>query len=246
MDDAERALRDGDLTGALDRQAEAMEALREGLRNFGEAMAQEQREQQGATPPSGEAFGPAPIPSGRSDPLGREPGDCRAHRVGPQHAAGRRCLSPRAGPAGRNPPPFRRADPPRGRARLSAAGCSTCSDGGRQPFAGVRRGQPLPVGRRQSRRPATAARHPPRRHRPAAPAPGNCSPSGGRHRYRPSTASTATTMHRGQSLLRKLPLRGGGRSSACRHPSSRHLAGRAQGGADLFDIRQQITARCCL
>ncbi|MDO9638919.1 MAG: TIGR02302 family protein [Pseudotabrizicola sp.] len=73
MREAEDALRGGDLPGALDRQAEAMEALREGMRNFGEALTEEQRQQQnGAT--EGEAFGRAD-PNSQRDPLGREPGD---------------------------------------------------------------------------------------------------------------------------------------------------------------------------
>lgn len=73
MREAEDALRGGDLPGALDRQAEAMEALREGMRNFGEALAQEQREQQNGEG-QGEAFGRAD-PNSQRDPLGREPGD---------------------------------------------------------------------------------------------------------------------------------------------------------------------------
>lgn len=72
MEDAERALRDGDLPGALDRQAEAMEALREGMRDLGEAMAQEGRQQDGQA--QGEAFGRAD-PNSQRDPLGREPGE---------------------------------------------------------------------------------------------------------------------------------------------------------------------------
>lgn len=73
MREAEDALRRGDLPGALDRQAEAMEALREGMRNFGEALAEEQREQQNGAD-QGEAFGRAD-PNSQRDPLGREPGD---------------------------------------------------------------------------------------------------------------------------------------------------------------------------
>lgn len=75
MREAEDALRDGDLPGAMDRQAEAMEALRDGIRNFGEALAEEQREQLGA-PGEGEQAGTAD-PRGR-DPLGREQGDSSA------------------------------------------------------------------------------------------------------------------------------------------------------------------------
>ena len=73
MREAEDALRNGDLPGALDRQAEAMEALREGMRNFGEALAEEQRDQQNGAG-EGEAFGRAD-PNSQRDPLGREPGD---------------------------------------------------------------------------------------------------------------------------------------------------------------------------
>jgi len=47
MEQAEEALRRGDLDGALDRQAEAMEAMRDGLQDFGEALAEEQREERG-------------------------------------------------------------------------------------------------------------------------------------------------------------------------------------------------------
>lgn len=72
MEDAERALREGDLPGALDRQADAMRSMREGMRSLGEAMAQEQRDQQGGG--QGEAVGRAD-PNSARDPLGREPGD---------------------------------------------------------------------------------------------------------------------------------------------------------------------------
>ncbi len=71
MEEAEEALREGDLDGALDRQAEAMEAMRDGLQDFGEALAEEQHENRDGQ--DGERFGSAD-PNGR-DPLGREPGD---------------------------------------------------------------------------------------------------------------------------------------------------------------------------
>lgn len=73
MDEAEDALRDGDLPGALDRQAEAMEALREGMREFGDALAENQQQQQGNAQ-QGQEFGQAD-PNGQRDPLGREPGN---------------------------------------------------------------------------------------------------------------------------------------------------------------------------
>src|SRR5690606_33419853 len=69
MDDAEQALRRDDLAGALDDQARAMEALREGMRNPGQMMAQ-QEQGQGQ---QGDAIGRAER-NGRRDPLGRDPG----------------------------------------------------------------------------------------------------------------------------------------------------------------------------
>lgn len=76
MRQAERALEEGDLDGALDHQADAMEAMREGMEEFGEALAEENQEGQenGGTQEAGRAD-----PNGR-DPLGREPGD--AARIG--------------------------------------------------------------------------------------------------------------------------------------------------------------------
>ncbi len=47
MREAEDALRRDDLPGAIDRQAEAMEALREGMRSLGEALARNQPDRQG-------------------------------------------------------------------------------------------------------------------------------------------------------------------------------------------------------
>ncbi|MCX7646082.1 MAG: TIGR02302 family protein [Rhodobacteraceae bacterium] len=75
MERAEQALRERNLGQALDDQAEAMDALREGMRNLGEALA-EQRRQEGQ---QGEAFGQGD-PSARRDPLGRNIGN--AGRIG--------------------------------------------------------------------------------------------------------------------------------------------------------------------
>ena len=69
MDEAEGALRDNRMADALDSQSEAMDALRDGMRSLGEAMAQQQR-QQGQ---QGEAIG-RNDPNGRRDPLGRNTG----------------------------------------------------------------------------------------------------------------------------------------------------------------------------
>lgn len=68
MEGAEDALRRNDLPDAIDRQAEAMEALREGMRNLGEAMAQEQQGQ-GEQGNQQSAQNPQ-----QADPLGRSPG----------------------------------------------------------------------------------------------------------------------------------------------------------------------------
>ncbi|MFN3994822.1 MAG: TIGR02302 family protein, partial [Tabrizicola flagellatus] len=72
MEQAEEALRDGDLDGALDRQAEAMEALRDGMQQFGQALAEEQRQNRDAQGGDRE-FGSAD-PNG-TDPLGRRQGE---------------------------------------------------------------------------------------------------------------------------------------------------------------------------
>ncbi|MCZ4255152.1 TIGR02302 family protein [Sulfitobacter sp. G21635-S1] len=66
MDGAEEALRNNDLAEAIDNQSQAMEALREGMRALGEAMAEQERQQQpgqGDTEQGGRA---------NRDPLGRE------------------------------------------------------------------------------------------------------------------------------------------------------------------------------
>jgi len=76
MQEAERALRDRDLSGALDRQAEAMDAMRQGMRALGEAQAEADRQQQDG---SGEPFAQRD-PNGQRDPLGRETGN--AGRIG--------------------------------------------------------------------------------------------------------------------------------------------------------------------
>ena len=69
MEQAEDALRRDDLPDAIGRQAEAMDALRDGIRNMGEALAEEQRQQGGAEgAQTGDAQGQ------QRDPLGRAPG----------------------------------------------------------------------------------------------------------------------------------------------------------------------------
>ena len=68
MEGAEESLRQDDLAGALDQQSEAMEALREGMRNLGEMMAQQQGEGN-----QGDAPGQA-RQNAQRDPLGRELG----------------------------------------------------------------------------------------------------------------------------------------------------------------------------
>lgn len=70
MDGAEQALRQDDLAGAIDQQGEAMQALREGIRNLGQELAEADRGRQPGQ--NGQAMGD---PQGQArDPLGRRPG----------------------------------------------------------------------------------------------------------------------------------------------------------------------------
>ena len=69
MEGAEDALRGGDLSGAIDQQAEALDALRNGMRALGQAMAEDQSGAQGE---QGQAAGRAE--PGQRDPLGRDTG----------------------------------------------------------------------------------------------------------------------------------------------------------------------------
>lgn len=78
MEGAEEALRQDDLAGAIDNQADAMEALREGIRNLGDAMAEAGRRQRGG---DGQQNGNAQ--ANNRDPLGRNPGS-RGGDVGTQ------------------------------------------------------------------------------------------------------------------------------------------------------------------
>lgn len=71
MDEAEEALREGDLPGAIDRQAEAIGKLREGMRSLGEAFAQDQNRLPGT---DGQAQGD-PAREMPRDPLGRDGGN---------------------------------------------------------------------------------------------------------------------------------------------------------------------------
>lgn len=68
MDGAEEALRQDDYAGAIDQQSEAMEALREGMRDLGEALAQEQRNQ------PGQGTAQSNRQAQNRDPLGRNQG----------------------------------------------------------------------------------------------------------------------------------------------------------------------------
>ena len=69
MDQAEQALRNQDLAEAIDNQSQAMEALREGMRSLGEALAQEQQNQQ-----PGQGNAESDRRADTQDPLGREQG----------------------------------------------------------------------------------------------------------------------------------------------------------------------------
>ena len=72
MDEAADALERGDLADALDSQSEAMEALREGMGQLGEALAQDQS---GEQPGQGQAQGDMAPDQPMQDPLGRAAGN---------------------------------------------------------------------------------------------------------------------------------------------------------------------------
>lgn len=72
MDEAAQALDQGDMRGALERQAEALNQLREGLRQFRDAVDADRRERAGSQGDPNQAL--AQGSTGR-DPLGRDMGD---------------------------------------------------------------------------------------------------------------------------------------------------------------------------
>ncbi|MBP0483218.1 TIGR02302 family protein [Sagittula sp. M10.9X] len=71
MDGSERALRDGRLGEAIDQQSQALEALREGMRSLGEALADQQQGQQRS---GQQGFAEGGDPQEQRDPLGRNSG----------------------------------------------------------------------------------------------------------------------------------------------------------------------------
>lgn len=73
MEQAAEALEQGDARGALERQAEALDAMREGLRAFRDAQSADQSERDG-TPSDAQDQ----AQRGGRDPLGRERGDARS------------------------------------------------------------------------------------------------------------------------------------------------------------------------
>ncbi|MEP3784374.1 TIGR02302 family protein [Ascidiaceihabitans sp.] len=70
MDDAAENLRNDDLAGAIDDQAQAMQALRDGLQALGEQLAQENEQQQ-----QGQGNAEANRQAQNTDPLGRNQGN---------------------------------------------------------------------------------------------------------------------------------------------------------------------------
>ena len=69
MEDAEQALRDGDTGGALQRQADAIQSLREGMRALGDMMNQDGQRQAGEGQQEGQQQG------GDQEGQGQQPGD---------------------------------------------------------------------------------------------------------------------------------------------------------------------------
>lgn len=81
MDQAEDALRNGDLPEAIDRQAEAIGKLREGMRQLGEAFAQDGNRLPGADG-QGQGQSSREVPL---DPLGREGGNPNGGPIGTEN-----------------------------------------------------------------------------------------------------------------------------------------------------------------
>lgn len=101
MEGAEDALREDDLAEAIDQQSAAMDALREGMRNLGEALAQQQGQQGSAQNQGTSSQDPLGRSAGDSGPAGTEEGLLQGEDVY-RHA--RRLLDEirrRAGEAGR-------------------------------------------------------------------------------------------------------------------------------------------------
>ena len=73
MEGAERALEEGDLSGAIDQQAEALDALRNGMRSLNRALAENQSQEPGQGQADGETAGQ--VDPTQRDPLGRELGN---------------------------------------------------------------------------------------------------------------------------------------------------------------------------
>lgn len=70
MDEAEQALRDGDAGGALQRQADAIQSMREGMRALGDLLAGEGQDGQGQEGAGGEEPGQQPGQSAQDGPGG--------------------------------------------------------------------------------------------------------------------------------------------------------------------------------
>ena len=116
MGEARDGLEEGDTNDALDRQADAIDNLREGMREMGEDLRRAEAQGGGQ---QGQVDGETTAETGR-DPLGRP--------IGSRGSVGtNESLVPDADSAGRaralldeNPPPLRRPVPPGARARLPA------------------------------------------------------------------------------------------------------------------------------
>jgi uncharacterized protein (TIGR02302 family) len=74
MENADKALGEGDLAEAIDQQSRAIQSLRDGLRDLGEAMAQAN----GGAPQEGQGAGSGQNGGASRDPLGRDGGQGRA------------------------------------------------------------------------------------------------------------------------------------------------------------------------
>ena len=116
MGDARDGLEQGETADALDRQADAIDNLREGMREMGEDLRRAEAQGGGQ---QGQVDGETTAENGR-DPLGRPIGSRGSVGSNENLVPDADCGRPRPRAARRDPPPLRRPVPPAARARLPA------------------------------------------------------------------------------------------------------------------------------
>ena len=123
MGDARDGLREGDTAGALDRQADAIDSLREGMRQMGEDLRRAEGTGQGE---QGQVEGSATAEDGR-DPLGRPSGGARRRSAPTRTWCPRRTARRGRGRSSTRSAAGRASRCGRSSSSTTCGGCSTCS-----------------------------------------------------------------------------------------------------------------------